>query len=88
MLFGVTETFQKTTSLRAKMQAFELRAPSFGATWWVLVLMLWMGFAVRFDALFMPLLVETVNGPEKAATWTGIIASLSAATGILSGLPR
>ena len=30
--------------------------------------------------------METINGPDKAATWTGIIGSLSAVTGILSGV--
>jgi MFS family permease len=51
----------------------------------VLLLILLMGFASFFDAPFLPVLVETVNGPDKAATWTGIIASLAALAGILSG---
>lgn len=85
VLLGVTESFHRTTSLRRKMAGFRFRLPDFGAVWWILLLMLLMGFAVRFDAPFMPLLVETINGPDKAATWTGIIASVSAVTGILAG---
>jgi len=85
VLLGVTEHFEKTTSLRRKMAGFRLRLPDFGAVWWILLLVLLMGFAVRFDAPFMPLLVETINGPNKAATWTGIIASMSAVTGIFAG---
>jgi len=85
VLLGVTEHFEKTTSLRRKMTGFRLRLPDFGAVWWVLLLMLLMGFAVRFDAPFMPLLVETINGPDRAATWTGVIASMSAVTGIFAG---
>jgi MFS family permease len=85
VLFGVSETFERTTSLGRKMHAFRFRLPDFGALWWILLLVSLMGFAVRFDAPFMPLLVETIHGPDRAATWTGIIASLSAVTGILSG---
>jgi len=85
VLLGVTEKFEKTTSLRRKMATTKLRLPDFGAVWWILLLMLVMGFAVRLDAPFMPLLVKEINGPDRAATWTGIIASLSAATGILAG---
>jgi len=67
------------------MASAKPRLPDFGAVWWILLLVLLMGFAVRFDAPFMPLLVETINGPDKAATWTGIIASMSAVTGIFAG---
>jgi MFS transporter, DHA1 family, multidrug resistance protein len=85
VLFGVTEQFKKTTTLRRKMTGFKFRLPEFGEVWWILLLVMLMGFAVRFDAPFMPLLVETINGPDKAATWTGIIDSLSAVTGIFAG---
>jgi|APSaa5957512622_1039677.scaffolds.fasta_scaffold04996_6 MFS transporter, DHA1 family, multidrug resistance protein len=85
VLFGVTERFEKTTTLRRKMTGFKFRLPEFGEVWWILLLVMLMGFAVRFDAPFMPLLVETINGPDKAATWTGIIDSLSAITGIFAG---
>ena len=85
VLFSVTEHFEKTTTLRRKMTGFKFRLPDFGAVWWILLLMMLMGFAVRFDAPFMPLLVEEINGPDKAATWTGIIASMSAVTGIFAG---
>jgi len=85
VLVGVRESFERTTSLGEKMASFKLRLPDFGAVWWILLLVLLMGFAVRFDAPFMPMLVEEIHGPEKAATWTGIIASLSAFTGVLAG---
>ena len=85
VLFGVTESFHRTTSLRARMGGLKIRVPRFGAAGPILLLILLMGFAVRFDTPFMPMLVETINGPTKAATWTGIIASLSAVTGVLSG---
>jgi MFS transporter, DHA1 family, multidrug resistance protein len=85
VLFGVSEHFVQTTSLRHKMVAFKFRLPAFGAVWWILLLGMLTGFAGRFDAPFMPLLVETINGPDRAATWTGIIASMSAVTGIFAG---
>lgn len=85
VLFGVTENFRRTSSLRAEMAQFRPRVPNFGSAWPILLLLLITGFAIRFDTPFLPLLVETINGPDKAATWTGLIASLSAVAGILSG---
>lgn len=85
VLLGVTDNFQKTTSLRAKMRGARLRLPTFGAAGPILLLIMLSGFAIRMDIPFMPLLVETVNGPDRAATWTGIIDSLAAITGVLSG---
>jgi len=85
VLFGVKEDFVKTRSLGSITSAFKFRLPRFGAVWLILLLILLMGAARRFDTPFLPLLVETVNGPHKAATWTGIIASLAAVAGILSG---
>ena len=85
VLFGVKEEFHKTSSLRAMSKTFKFRLPDFGGVWFILLLIMLMGFAVRFDAPYLPLLVETVNGPDKAATWTGVIASLSAVAGIISG---
>lgn len=85
VLFGVKEEFHKTTSIRDMSKIFKFKLPQFGAVWFILLLMLLMGFATRFDTPFLPLLVDAVNGPVKAATWTGVIASLSAVAGILSG---
>lgn len=86
VLFGVRENFQRTSSLRLKLATFRLRLPDFGAAWLILLLILLMGLARRFDTPFLPVLVETVNGPEKAATWTGIVAGLSAVAGGLAGI--
>jgi MFS transporter, DHA1 family, multidrug resistance protein len=85
VLLGVTEHFERTTSLRRRMVTSSLRLPDFGPIWWILLLLMLSGFAVRFDAPFIPLLVEAINGPDRAATWTGIIESMSAVTGILAG---
>ena len=85
VLFGVKEEFHKTSSLRAMIQTFKFQFPHFGAVWFILLLILLVGFATRFDTPFLPLLVEAVNGPDKAATWTGVIASLSAVAGAISG---
>lgn len=85
VLFGVREHFIKPCSLSEKLQKFQFKLPNFGYVWLILLLVLLMGFARRFTNPYLPVLVEAVNGPEKAATWTGIVASLSAVAGILSG---
>jgi len=85
VLFGVKENFRKTSSFGEKIRKFKFKLPNFGVMWLILLLILLMGFARRFDMPFMPLLVKEINGPDKAATWTGIIASLSAVAGIFSG---
>lgn len=85
VLFGIDEEFERTVTLKAKLKNFKFRIPDFGPVWMILLLLLFMGFARQFDAPFLPVLVEKVNGPVKAATWTGMIASLAAVAGIFSG---
>ena len=85
VFFGVSEEFHKTSSLKEKLETFTFKLPDFGPVWLILLLVMLIGFANQFDTPFLPMLVETVNGPEKAATWTGIIASLAAVAGLLSG---
>jgi MFS family permease len=57
----------------------------FAMAWPVLVLLLIVAIARQFDAPFMPMLVEQINGPEGAVAATGFIAGLSAVAGIFSG---
>ena len=79
--------FLKVLSTSAYLlKTLKLQLPKFGSVWLMLLLILLVGFACRFDRPFFPLLVEAVNGPNKAATWTGIIGSLSAVVGIFSGI--
>ena len=86
VLFGTGESFHKTTSLRTKLATFRFQLPNFGAVWFLLSLIMLMGLARRFDTPFLPVLIEKVNGPDRAATWTGITASLSAVAGGLAGI--
>lgn len=85
VLFGVKDDFKKTTTFREKMSESKLRLPKLGYIWLILGLLLLMGFARQFDRPFLPILVREINGPVEAATWTGIISSIAAAAGILSG---
>ncbi len=85
ILFGVRENFKITTSFRSAVGKIQFRIPDFGYVWLILLLVFVTGFARRFDTPFLPLLVETVNGPQRAATWTGVLSGLSAAAGIVSG---
>ncbi|MFA7232060.1 MAG: MFS transporter [Victivallaceae bacterium] len=85
VLVGAGEDFEKTETLREHLHGFKMRLPGFGSVWLVLGLMLIMGFARQFDAPFLPVLVEKINGPKLAASWTGFISSLTAVAGILAG---
>ena len=84
-VFGVKEDFIRTSTLRERIGAFKFEPPSFGLAWLILMLILMMGFASRFDLPFLPMLVEAVNGPDKAASWTGTIAGFAAVAGLFSG---
>ncbi len=57
----------------------------FAMAWPVLALLLIVAVARQFDAPFMPMLVEKINGHEGAVAATGLIAGLSAVAGIFSG---
>ena len=57
----------------------------FALAWPVLALLLIVAIARQFDAPFMPMLVEKINGHEGAVAATGMIAGLSAVAGIFSG---
>lgn len=84
-VFGVREDFHRTSALKEKLKDFKLKPPAFGSAWLILLLILLMGFASRFDLPFLPMLVETVNGPDKAALWTGTISGVAAIAGLFSG---
>lgn len=56
------------------------------AVLWVCAFFLLMGIARRIDTPFIAMLVETVNGPDRAATCTGITSAFAAVGGIIAGL--
>ena len=85
VLFGVKDDFQQTLTLKEKMSEFKFRIPKLGSLWLILFLLLLMGFARQFDQPFLPVLVEKINGLDRAATWTGVINSIVAVAGIISG---
>jgi len=73
----------------AEFQHYRRRkARRFGFTlgvWMMLVLFLLMGFVRNFEAPFMALMVEHINGPDKAAYWTGIISAFASVGALFSG---
>lgn len=85
VLLGVRENFNRTIQ-ETSGTGFRLKIPHLGSAGIILGLIAMMGFARQFDAPFLPLLVELVNGPERAATWTGTISSLAAVAGMVSGI--
>ncbi len=84
-LWGVKENFEKTSAISEKLKKIEFKLPDLGMVRMILLLILLAGFVGRFTNPYLPLLVEKINGPDKAATWTGFIGSLSAIAGVLSG---
>lgn len=61
--------------------------PSFSTiVWTLLILFLFIGIARNFDAPFIAMQVELINGMKDAAYWTGIICAAAALAGIASGL--
>ena len=85
----IHEDFHRT--IPAKTAVKETRWQSFrrlatpGVTWLLLLFML-NGLATRNDSPFVPMLVETINGFDRAAFYTGIASAAAAFGGILSGI--
>lgn len=55
------------------------------AACWVCTLFLFMGISRRIDIPFVAMLVELINGKEKAATYTGFASAFAALGGVFSG---
>ncbi|MDD3885895.1 MAG: MFS transporter [Victivallaceae bacterium] len=71
----------------AKTGRKTIHLPDFSVTIWVVVgLFALVAFARRFDEPYLALLVEHVNGFDRAAFWTGVISAVAAAGGIITGL--
>jgi len=84
-LFGAKENFHRTSTLKNKFKKLKLKLPAFGVVWMILLLIVLVGFTGRFDRPYLPVLVEKINGRDMAASWTGIINSLSAIGGMIAG---
>ena len=74
----------KTAVKETRWQSFR-RLATPGVTWLLLLFML-NGLATRNDSPFVPMLVETINGFDRAAFFTGIASAAAAFGGILSGI--
>ena len=86
MLFGVSENFtppSKTAAGAKKTPISEFFTPGLLL---LLVLLAAVSLARRFDAPFVPMLVEQIDGVERAVLDTGFISALAGVGGILSGL--
>ena len=84
--FLVEEKFQPPEENCAALENdIEPERSLFAMAWPVLALLLIVAVARQFDAPFMPMLVEKINGHEGAVAATGMIAGLSAVAGIFSG---
>jgi DHA1 family multidrug resistance protein-like MFS transporter len=84
--FFVEENFQQPeAAIESAKTDIAPKLSLFAMAWPVLVLLFIVAVARQFDAPFMPMLVEKINGHEGAVAATGFIAGLSAVAGIFSG---
>ena len=74
---------EKTAPVREKSSFSAIFSPVVLA---LLGLFLMMGIARRIDEPFLAMLVEVVNGREKAAFHTGIVSAVAALGGLVSGM--
>ncbi|MBO4511894.1 MAG: MFS transporter, partial [Victivallales bacterium] len=77
------EELQAKAAKRKKPSLKSLMSPGVG---WLLLLFLLMGISRRIESPFVAMIVEKINGPEKAATITGITSTFAALGGIVAGL--
>ncbi len=77
------EELQAKAAKRKKPSLRSLMSPGVG---WLLLLFLLMGISRRIESPFVAMIVEKINGPEKAATITGITSTFAALGGIVAGL--
>ena len=88
VIFWVKEDFKKP-EISGDQRLGKKLADGFAPlklAWIILLLIMIMDLARQFDMPFFPLMVEKVLGhAEGSATWTGIISSIAAGTGLLAG---
>ena len=85
--FFVEEDFHRPVAVpEKKKKRRSLREIASPAVCWLLLMFLLMGLARRIDNPFIAMLVEKVNGEEKAAFFTGILGASAALGGVFSGI--
>jgi len=77
------EELQTKAEKRKKPSLKSLMSPGVS---WLLLLFLLMGISRRIESPFVAMLVEKINGSEKAATLTGLTNTFAALGGIVAGL--
>ena len=90
VLVGVKENFQKpavaTVRKRSPKRFMGIDLRPVRLVGLLLFLILLMATARQFDAPFLPLLVQDINGSMTgAATWTGVISGIASLAGLLAG---
>lgn len=77
------EELEKTQKV-SKWESFKAQATT--AIVWLLILFLVSGVARRIEQPFLAMQVLAINGPEKAALYTGWISAAAALGGVISGV--
>ena len=71
---------------RKKKEKFNWKKLATPAVIGIFLLFLLLGIARRIETPFIAMMVETVNGADKAAFFTGIVSATAALGGVISGV--
>lgn len=84
----VKEKFVKPskTDSKEKKQKYKWKELATIGVVWIFALFLTMGVARRIDQPFIAMIVEAVNGLDKAKLYTGIVSAGAAIGGVVSGV--
>ena len=82
----VRERFVKPTSVKSKKKKHSWKELATPGVIWIFVSFLIMGISRRIDEPFIAMMVEVVNGHDKAKLFTGIVSAGASVGGVLSGV--
>ena len=82
----VRERFVKPTSVKSKKKKHSWKELATPGVIWIFASFLIMGISRRIDEPFIAMMVEVVNGHDKAKLFTGIVSAGASVGGVLSGV--
>lgn len=82
----VREHFVKPTSVKSKKKKHSWKELATPGVIWIFASFLIMGISRRIDEPFIAMMVEVVNGHDKAKLFTGIVSAGASVGGVLSGV--
>ena len=82
----VRERFVKPTNEKSKKKKHSWKELATPGVIWIFASFLIMGIGRRIDEPFIAMMVEVVNGHDKAKLFTGIVSAGASVGGVLSGI--